>query len=96
MKTYHIYLITNKNNKVLYTGITNDPERRILQHKNKTIEGFTKKYNCTKLVYLEECNNVIDALNREKQIKGWTRDKKNDLVNSINPEWNDLAEDWYE
>ena len=96
MKTYHIYLITNKNNKVLYTGITSNLERRIYEHKNKLVEGFTKTYNCTKLVHLEECNNVTDAIAREKQIKGWKRDRKNELVESINPEWNDLSEDWYE
>ncbi len=96
MKTYHIYLITNKNNKVLYTGITSNLERRIYEHKNKLVEGFTKTYNCTKLVYLEECNNVTDVIAREKQIKGWKRDKKNELVEIINPEWKDLAEGWYE
>ena len=86
--------MTNWNNKVLYTGITNDLERRIYEHKNKLIEGFTKKYNVNKLVYYECTTDVYSAITREKQIKGWTRQKKNELVQSVNPEWRDLSEDF--
>ena len=91
---YYVYIMTNWNNKVLYTGITNDLERRIYEHKNKLIEGFTKKYNVNKLVYYECTTDVYSAITREKQIKGWTRQKKNELVQSVNPEWRDLSEDF--
>ncbi|MFK8068509.1 MAG: GIY-YIG nuclease family protein [Gammaproteobacteria bacterium] len=89
-------MMSNPNNKVLYTGVTNNLERRVYEHKTKQLEGFTKKYNCTKLVYFEVCGNMIDAITREKQIKGWKRIKKNNLVESLNPQWNDLAGDWFE
>mgnify|MGYP000889326575 CR=1 FL=1 len=91
---YYVYIMTNWNNKVLYTGITNDLERRIYEHKHKLIEGFTKKYNVNKLVYYECTTDVYSAITREKQIKGWTRQKKNELVQSVNPEWRDLSEDF--
>ncbi|HHV65571.1 MAG TPA: GIY-YIG nuclease family protein [Peptococcaceae bacterium] len=94
MPLYYVYIMTNWNNKVLYTGITNDLERRIYEHKNKLIEGFTKKYNVNKLVYYECTTDVYSAITREKQIKGWTRQKKNELVQSVNPEWRDLSEDF--
>ena len=77
----------------MYTGITNDIQRRIYEHKNKKIEGFTKKYNVTKLVWFEETNDVYAAISREKEIKGWRRGKKNKLVSSINPDWRDLSLD---
>ncbi len=88
---YFVYMLTNWNNKVLYTGITNDLERRIYEHQNKIVKGFTAKYNVTKLVYFEYTPDVISAIAREKQVKGWTRQKKNELVESINPEWKDLS-----
>jgi putative endonuclease len=88
---YYVYMMTNWNNKVLYTGITNDLERRVYEHKNKLVEGFTKKYNVTKLVYFAETSDVMAAIEREKQIKGWTRQKKNELVETMNPEWEDLC-----
>lgn len=91
---YYVYLLTNKSNKVLYTGVTNNLERRLYEHKNKTIEGFTKRYNVNKLVYFEETTDVVSAISREKEIKGWLREKKNQLVQTINPEWRDLSEDW--
>lgn len=75
----------------LYTGVTNDLRRRIYEHKNKLIDGFTKKYNITKLIYYEEYNNSIDAIAREKQFKGWIRRKKIELIESFNPEWQDLS-----
>jgi putative endonuclease len=90
MKDYYIYIITN-NSKTLYTGMTNNLKRRIYEHKNKLNEGFTKKYNIDKLVYFELFNNPDDALRREKQLKGWLRKKKVELIESINPEWKDLS-----
>jgi putative endonuclease len=91
MKDYFVYIITNKS-KTLYTGITNNLTRIIYEHKNKLLEGFTKKYNINKLVYFEVFNNPDDAIRREKQIKGWLRKKKNELIESLNPEWKDLSE----
>ena len=79
--------------KTLYTGVTNNLARRVYEHKNKLIEGFTKKYNITRLVYFEVFNNIEDAIRREKQIKGWVRKKKIALIESINPEWKDLFEE---
>ena len=78
----------------MYIGVTNDLERRIYEHKNKIIEGFTKKYNVNKLVYYEQTTDVEAAIEREKQLKGWKREKKNNLVETINPEWRDLSEDF--
>lgn len=92
---YYVYILTNWSNKVLYTGITNNLERRLYEHKNKLVEGFTKKYNINKLVYFDSTNDVEAAIAREKQIKGWTRDKKNHLIESENSQWNDLSESWY-
>ena len=91
---YYVYLLTNWNNKVLYTGVTNDLQRRLYEHKNELVDGFTKKYRVHKLVYFETTNDVRVAIQREKQIKGWVRLKKNALVESMNPEWKDLAEGW--
>lgn len=82
--------MTNKNNTVLYTGMTNNLIRRVYEHKEKLIDGFTKKYNCTKLVYYEIFSNPYDAIAREKQIKAGSRKKKIVLINTMNPEWNDL------
>lgn len=82
--------MTNKNNAVIYTGVTNDLKKRVFQHKNKIVKGFTKKYNITKLVYFEIFDNSYNAISREKQIKAGSRKKKIDLVNKINSEWKDL------
>ena len=84
-------MLTNKNNKVLYTGVTNDLQRRVYEHKSATIDGFTKKYNVKKLVYFEEYSEVYLALSREKQIKSWSRQKKNALVESTNPTWDEIV-----
>jgi putative endonuclease len=92
-KEYYIYLLTNKHNNVLYTGVTNDLIRRIYEHKNKLQKGFTEKYNVDRLVYYEMYNDISDAITREKQIKGWTRKKKNELISQFNPKWKDLYED---
>ena len=92
---YYVYILTNKNHTVLYTGVTNNIERRIYEHKNKMIEGFTKKYNAEILVFCETFNNINDAISVEKQIKGWKREKKNELVEKENPTWKDLSSDWF-
>ena len=86
----YVYLLANKHNNVLYTGVTNDLIRRVYEHKNKLVAGFTQKYNVDRLVYFEVCSGIVVAIEREKQIKGWSRKKKQDLINSLNPEWDDL------
>ena len=91
---YYVYIMTNKS-KTLYTGMTNDLLRRVYEHKNKLMEGFTKKYNITQLVFFEETNDVYEAIALEKKIKGWTRAKKIALIESQNPNWLDLSRDWY-
>ena len=90
MKHYYVYIITNKTNKVLYTGVTNNLLRRIYEHRNKIIKGFTEKYNVSKLVYSEAFTNPNEAIGAEKMIKGWLRKKKIALIESKNPEWRDL------
>ena len=92
-RQYYIYIVTNKSNSVLYTGVTNDLKRRVYEHRQKLVEGFTKKYNINKLVYYEIFEDAENAIIREKQIKGGPRQKKIDLVNSTNPEWRDLYEE---
>ena len=90
---YYVYILTNKTNKVMYIGVTNDITRRVYEHRNHLIEGFTSKYIVTKLVYVETAKDVRDAIQREKQLKGWVRAKKNALVDSVNPQWKDLWEE---
>ena len=86
----YVYILTNKNNTTLYVGVTKDIYRRANEHNDKVVEGFTNKYNLNKLVYVEETKRPSDAIAREKQIKHWIREKKDALINSINPEWKDL------
>ena len=88
---FFVYIMTNKTQTVLYTGVTNNLKRRIYEHKNKLIDGFTKRYNVDVLVYYEEYSNVNEALLREKSIKNLVRMKKESLINITNPEWKDLA-----
>ena len=85
-----MYILTNKNNTVLYVGMTNNLNRRVLEHKSKLIDGFTKRYNVDKLVYYEIFNNPSDAIKREKQLKAGSRKKKIELINNFNPEWKEL------
>jgi putative endonuclease len=85
-------MLTNRTNRVLYIGMTNDLERRMFEHKNKLVEGFTKRYNLTKLVYYEVTNDADSAIKREKQLKNWHREWKINLITESNPEWNDLSE----
>ena len=95
MKKYYVYIL-NSPTGTIYTGMTNDLEKRVYQHKNKLIEGFTKKYNVTRLAYFEETTDVNAAIAREKEIKGWRRSKKLALIKSLNPTWRDLAKDWFD
>ena len=92
-KEYHVYIMTNKS-RTLYTGVTNDLMRRVYEHKNKLVKGFTSNYNIQFLVYYEVSSSIHIAIEREKQIKGWLRAKKIDLINSMNPQWKDLSEEW--
>jgi len=91
-KQYYVYIMTNKNNTVLYTGMTNDLKKRVYQHQGKMTDGFTKKYHVSKLVYYQVAQNAFAAISREKQIKGGSRAKKIEMINSLNPDWNDLAD----
>ena len=95
MKEYYVYIMSNKRG-TLYTGVTNDLEQRVYQHKNKLIEGFTKRYNITQLVYFESSDDVTTAIVREKQIKGLLRSKKIELIKTLNPQWKDLSEGWFD
>ena len=88
---YFIYIMTNEYHTVLYTGVTNNLERRFYEHSNQVHDGFTSKYKVNRLVYFEETNDIRDAISREKQIKGWSRIKKINLINSINSQWEDLS-----
>jgi len=90
MKTYYIYIMTNKYDKVLYIGVTNDLVRRVYEHKNKIYKGFTKRYNLLKLIYFEEFVDISQAISREKQLKRWLRKRKIELIEKFNPNYNDL------
>ena len=90
MKKMYVYIITNKVNTSVYVGVTNDLVRRIWEHKNKIIKGFTSKYNLNKLVYYEIYDDEISAITREKRLKQYNREWKNDLINKFNPSWRDL------
>ena len=94
-KTYYVY-ITASRTKVLYTGITSDLTGRVIQHKEKSLNGFTKKYNVSRLVWYNETNDIQTALEWEKKIKGWSRKKKIDLIEKNNPQWQDLSAAWQE
>jgi putative endonuclease len=95
VNNYYVYILTNRS-KTLYTGVTNDIIRRVYEHKQKLIPGFTQKYNIDRLAYYDETVDVTAVIAREKQIKGWLRVKKIALIESMNPEWLDLSADWYE
>ncbi|KKP71334.1 MAG: Endonuclease [Candidatus Moranbacteria bacterium GW2011_GWE2_35_2-] len=93
MKIYCVYILTNQRNGTLYIGITSNLKNRIFQHKEKIVEGFTKKYNIDKLVYFEQTEDVQSALRREKQLKKWNRDWKLRLIEEKNPQWKDLYDE---
>jgi len=90
MKKYYIYIMTNKYDKVLYVGVTNNLVRRVYEHKNKLFKGFSSKYNISKLIYFEDYKDINRAIEREKQIKGWLRKRKLELIESFNSEYKDL------
>ena len=90
---YFVYIVSS-NSGTLYIGITNDIERRMREHKSGEFEGFASKYGCTRLVYYERYDQVLRAISREKQLKGWRREKKIALIEKPNPRWEDLAESW--
>ncbi len=92
-RTYFVYILASKSRR-LYIGVTNNLERRLWEHKNKVVEGFTKQYNIDRLVYFEDTTDVKAALEREKQLKGWRREKKIELIESVNVIWNDLSLNW--
>jgi putative endonuclease len=94
MKEYWVYIMANEN-RTIYVGITNNLEKRVYQHKEGSVEGFTSRYKLTKLVYYASTNDVREAIAREKQIKGWTRTKKVTLIEEMNPYWEDLSLSWY-
>lgn len=89
---YYIYILTSKENTAMYIGVTSNLQRRLCEHKNEQMDGYTKKYHIHKLVYFEEFSEITDAIAREKQLKGWNRSKKNQLVETQNPNWADLSE----
>jgi len=94
MNNYYVYIMTNRA-RILYVGVTNDLERRVYEHKQKLIDGFTKNYNLSILVHYETTGDVQSAINREKQLKGWLRRRKVALIESSNPLWKDLSAEWY-
>ncbi|MBR0303956.1 MAG: GIY-YIG nuclease family protein [Clostridia bacterium] len=96
MKQYYTYILSNDYNNVIYIGVTGDLKRRLYEHKNQLIDGFTKKYNVHKLVFFESSNDPDTAIKREKQLKGWSRKKKNALIETKNPDWKDLSLEWTE
>ena len=95
MADYYVYIMTNPS-RTLYVGITNDLERRVAEHKSESVPGFATRYNVTELVFYELGGDVEGAITREKQIKGWRRRRKMELVESGNPDWRDLSHDWTE
>jgi len=95
MKNYYVYIMSSKTG-TLYIGMTNDIKKRIYQHKNHLIPGFTNKYNIDRLLYVETVSDPISAISREKQIKKWRREKKIAIIDSMNPDWKDLSDGWYE
>ncbi|MDC0000343.1 GIY-YIG nuclease family protein [Porticoccaceae bacterium] len=90
-KQYYVYILTNQSNKVMYIGSSSNLEARIYQHKQKSIPGFTAKYNVNKLVYFEVTNDPYSAVTRERELKGWVRARKNQLVETTNPGWEELV-----
>ena len=91
---YYVYILSNWDDSVLYIGMTNDLTRRLYEHRSHLVDGFTARYNVHKLVYFEYTNDVQSAIEREKQLKGWRRDKKNALISKSNPTWDDLSKSW--
>lgn len=96
-KSYFVYILTNENNSVFYIGFTSDLKKRVWEHKNRVDdESFSSKYNITKLIYFEQHRTPVSAIRREKLIKRWKREWKENVINEMNPFWRDLADDWYD
>ncbi|MGB2808384.1 MAG: GIY-YIG nuclease family protein [Sedimentisphaerales bacterium] len=95
MKTFYVYIMASESG-TLYAGLTSNIKKRFYEHKNHLINGFTDKYNIDRLLYVETIQDSASAINREKQIKSWRREKKVTLIDSINPQWKDLSEDWHD
>ena len=95
VRDYYVYIMANMHHTI-YIGVTNNLERRVYEHKQMRVPGFTKKYGLTDLVFYELFAHISDAIGREKQLKGWRREKKTQLIESMNPEWSDLSKDWYD
>ena len=93
-KNYYVYILTNDWGNVMYVGMTSNIERRLYEHKQELADGFTKRYHVHKLVYYEQTNDAYAAVTRERQLKGWTRKRKNELVETVNPNWEDLSTSW--
>ncbi len=91
---YFVYILANWNDSVLYIGVTSNLPKRLYEHRNHLVEGFSSRYNVNKLVYFENTNDVYSAISREKQLKKWSRSTKNTLIERMNPQWRDLSEDW--
>ena len=94
MNEYYVYILSNFTNTTLYVGVTNDLKRRLFEHKNKMLPGFTEKYNVDKLVYFEKTSDVKSAIQSEKNLKKWKRSWKNELIKKFNPTFKDLSEEW--
>ena len=90
----YVYILSNRKHTVLYIGVTNNLQRRLYEHKNEMVDGFTKRYHIHRLVYFEEFDHIDQAIAREKMLKGWRRERKDTLITSFNPDWNDLSEGW--
>ena len=95
-RQYYVYIMTNRRHSPLYVGVTNDLVRRVYEHRNKLHKGYASKYNITMLMYYEVTDDVESAITREKQLKGWLKRRKVALIESVNPNWQDLAQDWYD
>jgi putative endonuclease len=95
VKTFYVYIMVSKSG-TLYIGLTSNIKKRVNEHKNHSIPGFTDKYDIDRLLYFEVIRDSASAINREKQLKAWRREKKVKLIDSLNPEWNDLSQDWYD
>jgi putative endonuclease len=94
-RSSYVYMMCSSSRRALYTGVTARLHQRVFEHKNDLVEGFSSQYKCHRLVYFERFANIVDAIAREKQIKGWRREKKDELVETMNPAWSDLAADWF-
>ncbi|MDR1705753.1 MAG: GIY-YIG nuclease family protein [Clostridiales bacterium] len=91
---YYVYILTNWNNTICYTGVTNNIQRRLFEHRSRQFDGFTKRYNVHKLVYFDSAPDIKSAIDYEKRIKGWNRKRKNALIESMNPDWKDLSSEF--